>query len=149
MVVEKEVIVIAPKNVTVDAKNDTVVEPVVEKTANKTKKIEKPVKIVEEPIIEPDSSPSEDDRYKPNVFESVGRAVTYQKGSMLNSTFKVVRREVYDNYFMNDDTIALVNEDDLYLDTGTNPLRLRPRSKIVEDEDFWITPTIEADGPGE
>ena len=73
----------------------------------------------------------------------------WQQGSLLNSTFNILRQEVYDNYFMNGDTIALVTENDFYLDTSTNPLRVRPRDKIVENEDFWMKTTIENHGYGE
>jgi len=50
---------------------------------------------------------------------------------------------------MNGDTIALVTENDFYLDTSTNPLRVRPRDKIAENEDFWMKTTIENHGYGE
>jgi hypothetical protein len=47
------------------------------------------------------------------------------KESMLESTFRILREEIIDNYMMNDDTIALSVTDYGFLDTSTKPLRLR------------------------
>lgn len=36
----------------------------------------------------------------------------------------------------------------MFVDTGSNPLRVRPRAEIDESKNFWLTPTFWADGPG-
>lgn len=42
-----------------------------------------------------------------SVWADIDTELDWDKGSMLNTTFKTVRAEVFDNYFMNGDTIAL------------------------------------------
>ena len=64
---------------------------------------------------------------------------------MLESTFRILREEIIDNYMMNDDTIALSVTDYGFLDTSTKPLRLRQRHEINEKTNLWLKPNFNAD----
>ena len=72
---------------------------------------------------------------------------------MLNTKFRVVREMVFDNYFMNEDTIALAYSDkkkgEYFLDTGANPLVFRKKSRIDKYKNFWLKPTFWSENPGD
>ena len=83
--------------------------------------------------------------------KKVRRKRRTNSSSLLYSKFRIQREFIFDNYFMNEDTIALANDDDenLFLDTGTNPLRFRKEKEIDKSKNFYIQPTFWARGPGE
>jgi len=68
----------------------------------------------------------------------------YRNKSLLKKKFKIKREEIYDNYFSNEDTIALANADNdtYFLDMGSNPLRFTEKKKINNETDFWLKPTF-------
>ena len=74
-----------------------------------------------------------------------------RRETLLETKFRVEREHVFDNYFMNEDTIALsVGEyGDLFVDTGTNPLQVRQAKEIDPKKNLWLKPTFWSDGPGE
>ena len=59
--------------------------------------------------------------------------------SILTNTFRILREEVVDNYFMNKDTIALQTNEG-FLDTSV--FKIKPRCEIDESTDLWMVPTI-------
>ena len=83
--------------------------------------------------------------------KSVRRERRKTSNSLLYKKFQIERSEIFDNYFMNEDTIALANIDDdnLFLDTSTNPLRFIEKKKIDHKKNLYITPTFWSRGAGE
>jgi hypothetical protein len=71
--------------------------------------------------------------------------------SLLKKKFQIIRKKIFDNYFTNEDTIALANgkDDNYFLDMSTNPLRLKHMKNINMTTDFWLKPNFHASGPGE
>ena len=80
------------------------------------------------------------------IWSLIDTPIDSQSGSLLKSTFKTLRSEVFDNKFITGDTIAL-SYGDLFLSTGSNPLRMAHREDITENN-FWVTPTFSSRDKG-